>query len=173
MAKELYLSGNERVMADDEVIVSKTNLKGHITYGNDVFCNIADYTAREVIGAPHSILRHPEMPRCIFKLLWERIESGKEIFAYVVNRGKHGDHYWVLAHVTPSFDATGTITGYHSNRRKPTASAVKAIKELYAILLAEEKKAVDRKTGLNNSYQLLSDILDDKGVDYGEFVLAL
>ena len=173
MAKELYLSGKERVMTDDEIIVSKTDLKGHITYGNDVFGNIADYSTKEIIGAPHSILRHPEMPRCIFKLFWERIESGREIFAYVVNRGKEGDHYWVLAHVTPSFDANGKITGYHSNRRKPTDAAVKAIKALYATLLAEERKASDRKTGLQNSYQRLHEILQEKGVDYDEFVLAL
>jgi len=173
MSKQVHLSGRERVMGENEVIVSKTNLKGHITYGNDVFCKIADYVPSEVIGAPHNILRHPEMPRSVFKLMWERIESGREIFAYIVNRGKHGDHYWVLAHVTPSFDATGKVTGYHSNRRKPDPNAVKAVKQLYARLLEEEKRTGDRKAGLQRGYDLLNSILKDKGVSYDEFVLSL
>jgi PAS domain S-box-containing protein len=173
MSKRVQLSGRERVMGDHEIIVSKTNLKGHITYGNDVFCSIADYVPSEVLGAPHSLVRHPDMPRCVFKLFWERIQAGREIFAYVVNRGKHGDHYWVLAHVTPSFDANGKVTGYHSNRRKPTPDAVSAIKTLYARLLKEEKQATDRKTGLERSDALLHQILEEKGLDYDEFVLSL
>lgn len=91
----------------------------------------------------------------------------------MVNRGKLGDHYWVLAHVTPSFDASGAVTGYHSNRRKPTARAVTAVKQLYARLLEEEKRAKDRKTGLERSYELLNRILAEQGVDYDEFVLSL
>ena len=127
MEKQVTLTGNERKMGDNDIIVSKTNLKGHITYGNDVFCDIADYTVAEIIQAPHSILRHPKMPRCVFKLLWDQVAAGKEIFAYVLNKTKFGDEYWVLAHVTPSFDENGKITGYHSNRRKPKDSAIKAI----------------------------------------------
>lgn len=68
MGKPVQLTGRERVMGEDEIIVSKTNLKGHITYGNDVFCDIADYVPAEVLGAPHNILRHPEMPRAVFRL---------------------------------------------------------------------------------------------------------
>lgn len=173
MRKEAYVSGKERVMGDNDIIVSKTNLKGHVTYGNDVFCEIADYTVPEVMGQPHAILRHPDMPRCVFKLLWDHIEAGKEIFAYVVNRGKNGDHYWVFAHVTPSFDQSGRIIGYHSNRRKPTRDAVNKISSLYKTLLAEENSNSSSKDGMRAGYDLLNKILNEKGVGYEEFVLSI
>ncbi len=70
-----------------------------------MFLTIAGYTEREVLGQPHSMIRHPDMPRGVFALLWETIASGSEIFAYVVNLAKNGDHYWVFAHVTPTFPA--------------------------------------------------------------------
>ena len=115
MAKDgVFLSGVERKFGTDEIIVSKTNPKGHIIYGNEVFLRLAGYSEKEMLGQPHSIIRHPAMPRCVFKLLWDTIESGKEIFAYVLNRAKNGDHYWVLAHVTPTFDDAGRIVSYHS-----------------------------------------------------------
>jgi PAS domain S-box-containing protein len=173
MKKQIYLSGKEREMGDNDIIVSKTNLKGHVIYGNKVFCDIAGYSVAEVMGVPHSILRHPEMPRCVFKLLWDTIEAGKEIFAYVLNLGKEGDHYWVFAHVTPSFDENGKITGYHSNRRKPNNAAVEKIKGVYKILLDEENRAPDSKTGMHNAFNLLLKILEEKGVSYEEFVLSL
>ena len=119
MGADNHLTGVERFFDKNEIIVSKTNLKGHITYANKTFLNIAGYTEKEVLGEPHSILRHPDMPRCVFQLLWDTVQEKKEIFAYVINRTKIGDHYWVMAHVTPSFDASGQIDGYHSNRRVP------------------------------------------------------
>ena len=97
------LTGVERTFGEDEIIVSKTDLTGRITYANDVFLRISGYAEAEVLGQPHSIIRHPGTPRAVFSLLWRTIESGREIFAYVVNRAKNGDHYWVLAHVTPTF----------------------------------------------------------------------
>lgn len=160
-------------MGDNDIIVSKTSLKGRITYGNDVFCEIADYRTKDVMNAPHSILRHPDMPRCVFKLLWDRIQAGEEIFAYVVNRGNKGDHYWVLAHVTPSFDESGTIMGYHSNRRKPTKAALEVIKGLYRDLKAAESSASNPKDGMQKGTELLNKILDEKGVSYDEFILSL
>jgi PAS domain S-box-containing protein len=92
--------------------------QGHITYANDVFLRLSKYPLREVLGAPHSLIRHPDMPRCVFKLLWDTIEAKKEIFAYVLNMARDGNHYWVFAHVTPTLDAEQKIVGYHSNRRR-------------------------------------------------------
>jgi len=169
----LSVAGNERVMNDDDIIVSKTNIKGHLVYANDIFLEIADFEAAEVLGKPHSIVRNDAMPRCIFKLLWETIAAGEEIFAYVVNRTRNGDHYWVLAHVTPSYDASGQLSGYHSNRRRPGEAALTSIKALYASLLAEETRHANRKEGLAASSQMLATILETKGVSYDEFVLSL
>ncbi len=166
-------TGKERFFGENELIVSKTDLKGRITYANEVFLRIADYTEAEVLGQPHSMIRNPEMPRCVFKLLWETVESGREIFAYVVNMTKFGDHYWVFAHVTPTFDKNGKIVGYHSNRRVPNRESVDAIKELYAMLLKEEARHSDARKGMLAAYDLLVKILGEKGVEYGEFVFSV
>lgn len=88
-----HVTGKEVFFKPEEIIVSKTDLKGRITYANRVFLDISGFTEAELLGKPHSILRHPEMPRCVFKLLWDTIQNGSEIFAYVINRCKNGDHY--------------------------------------------------------------------------------
>lgn len=170
---KINLTGNERTFEPDEFIVSKTNLKGHITYANNVFLRISGFTEDEIIDAPHSLVRHPDMPRCVFKLLWDRIQNRKEIFAYVVNTSKNGDHYWVVAHVTPSFDADGNVIGFHSNRRKPEPEKISAIKGIYNLLLKEEASCTDRKAGMEKSGALLTKMFTDKGVTYDEFVLTL
>ncbi len=166
-------TGIECPFDDDELIVSKTDLKGHITYANDVFLRLAKYAAKDVIGAPHSLIRHPDMPRCIFKLLWDTIQAKKEIFAYVVNMASDGDHYWVFAHVTPTLDARQNVTGFHSNRRKPSKEQVDKVKALYAGLRAEEERHDSRKDGMLRGHEMLMAHLKEKGVGYDEFVFAL
>ncbi|WP_374384859.1 PAS domain-containing protein [Dongia sp.] len=166
-------TGVECPYGPEELIVSKTNLKGRITYANDVFLRLARYSAAEVIGAPHNLIRHPDMPRSIFKLLWESIQAKKEIFAYVLNMAKNGDHYWVFAHVTPTLDSKRNVTGFHSNRRKPDPVQIDRVKPLYAQILAEEKRHDSRKDGMLRGVECLSDVLKSKGVDYDEFVFSL
>ncbi len=125
------------------------------------------------IGAPHSIVRHPDMPRCVFKLLWDTLGAGQEIFAYVVNRARNGDHYWVFAHVTPSYDVEGRMIGFHSSRRVPDRSAVEKVVPLYRTLLEVERKAPDRKEGVNVAFGAVVKLLTDKGIGYDEFVFSL
>ena len=170
---DVKLTGNERTFDKDEIIVSKTNAKGIITYANDVFLSIADYTEGEVVGKPHNVIRHPDMPRCIFKLLWETISAKEELFAYVVNRTKYGDHYWVLAHVTPSFGPNGEITGYHSNRRVPNRKAIMNIEPFYKRLSTEEKKHSTPKEGVEASYRMLMQEIADRGISYDRFIYSL
>ena len=174
MNRDQSLTGRERSFGDDDIIVSKTDLKGRLTYVNRVFLDIADLTLRETVGKPHSLIRHPHMPRCIFKLLWERIQAGKELFAYVMNRSMNGDHYWVIAHVTPSYDAGGQISGYHSNRRVAKKSALESvIAPLYAELLAIEESHANGREGMNAAYAMLNDKLKAKGTDYDRFIFAI
>jgi len=169
-----YLTGVERFFGEDEVIVTKTDLKGHITYANRTFCHLAGYEPDEVLGQPHNIIRHPDMPRCVFKLLWDTLGAGQEIFAYVVNRSRNGDHYWVLAHATPSYDAAGRVTGYHSNRRCPDQNIVKtAIIPLYRQLLDIEKSHSDPKQGMAASLAAVVNLLQEKGLQYDEFFFSL
>lgn len=176
MAKksDVHVTGKERFFEKDEIIVSKTDLKGHIVYANRLFLRLADMTAKDALGAPHSAIRHPEMPRCVFKLLWDRIQDKKEIFAYVVNRSMNGDHYWVIAHVTPSFDGSGSVNGYHSNRRVPDRGVLNnVIIPLYRDLLAIEEKSSNRKEGMDKASEALMEILKNKGVTYDEFIFSL
>ena len=157
----------------DDLIVSKTDLTGRITYANDVFCKIAGYSELELLGAPHNILRHPDMPRVVFKLLWDTIQAKQEICAYVKNLAKDGSFYWVFANITPSFDPHGNLIGYYSVRRKPRPEAVQAIAPLYRTLLEAERRAGDGQAGMKASAAILQQALEQKGVSYEEFVLGL
>jgi len=162
------MSNQELTFGDEEFIVSKTDLNGKITYGNALFIKMSGYTELELINQPHKILRHEEMPAVVFKLLWSRIKAGREIFAYVKNKTKNGDYYWVFAHVTPSFDPNRKISNYHSVRRKPSSNALTIIKPLYASLLQKE-----RSGGVAASEAALNQLLNDKGMSYDEFILSL
>ena len=174
MSKQaVYVTGVERFFDKDEIIVSKTDLKGRITYSNHVFMRVGLYDEKQLLGTPHNILRHPDMPRCIFKLLWDTVTAGNEIFAYVLNRARNGDHYWVFAHVTPSIGPDGSIIGYHSNRRVPERHAVERIMPIYRTLLAEEARHADSKVGMTAALGVLSDMLKQNGVGYDEFVFSL
>jgi PAS domain S-box-containing protein len=167
------LTGKEVLFDQQDVIVSKTDTKGIITYANDIFIGISQYSENELLGAPHSILRHPGMPRCIFRFLWTTIAVGTEVFAYVLNRTKHGNHYWVFAHVTPTVGPGGQITGYHSNRRVPERAAVARIAPLYESLLKVEQSCADKEEGLKKSTQALVDFIAGTGMDYSELVFTL
>ncbi len=167
-------TGNEVFFDRNEFIVSKTDLKGHITYANEVFIRVAGYTEAELVGQPHSIVRHPDMPRCVFKLLWDTLATETEIFAYVLNMAKNGDHYWVLAHVTPSWNADGDVIGYHSNRRVPNPKTVQGtIIPLYNQLLEIEQSASNRKEGMEQSFNKVVEILTQNELKYDEFVASL
>ncbi|MDD5160005.1 MAG: PAS domain-containing protein [Sulfuricurvum sp.] len=162
------MANNELIFQDDEFIVSKTDTSGRITYGNDLFIQISGYSEKELLHSPHNILRHPDMPKLIFKLLWERVQNGKEIFAYVKNQTKDKNYYWVFAHVTPSYDNFGKIIGFHSVRRKPTTEALSVIIPLYRSLLNGENSG-----GLNVSQSILDEQLSQSGKSYDQFILSL
>ncbi len=164
-------TGRERRFPDDEIIVTKTDLKGRITYANEVFLAVAGFREEEVIGQPHSIIRHPDMPRCLFQVMWETIQKGEEIFAYVLNLCKNGDHYWVLAHITPTFDHRGRIQAYHSNRRTAPERAVRRFADLYRELKAIEDRHRDRKRGLAAARERFDELVGRLDVSFNEWVL--
>ena len=153
---------------ENEMIVSKTDTKGTITYCNDLFLKLAGYTEKELLGAPHNIIRHPDMPKIVFKLLWDTLNQGKEIYAYVINRAKNGDFYWVFANVTPSYDSNGKVIGYYSVRRKPSQESIDIIKPLYKRLLIAEKHG-----SMNESEQIFNDLLASNGGRYDQFILSI
>lgn len=163
----------ERMLAEDDFIVSKTDPKGIITYGNRIFIAISGYSEEELLGSPHNILRHPDMPRAVFKLLWDTLQARREINAYVKNLAKDGSFYWVFANITPSLDHRGEVIGYYSVRRKPRPEAVGTVAALYRTMLDAERKAGDGQAGMKASLAILNRTLEEKGMGYDEFVLGL
>lgn len=166
-------TGVPRAFGHEEVIVSKTDPRGVITYANDVFLRVSGYAEDQALGRPHNLIRHPDMPRAVFQLMWDTIGSGREIFAYVLNLAADGGHYWVFAHVTPTFDQRGAIAGYHSNRRWVPSGTVARVTEVYRRLLAVEATQERTKDAIAAGVAALHAHLDDAGQDYDEFVWSL
>lgn len=166
-------TGQERTFGTDELIVSKTDRQGRIVYANDVFLRVSTYARGEVIGQPHNLIRHPQMPRGVFHLLWQTISQGRELFAYIDNLAADGANYWVLAHVTPSFGPDGSIVGYHSNRRLPQRAAIEAIKPLYQRMLRAEAGHDQARQAAEAGAALLHGELADSGQTYSQFVWDL
>ena len=158
----------EKVMRAEDFIVSKTDTKGKITYCNEIFMDMAGASESELLGKPHNIVRHPDMPRAVFKLLWDRVTNGEEIFAYVKNRSFDGAYYWVYANVTPSYDERGNIIGYYSVRIKPNERALEIIKPLY-----QKMVDLEHSGGMEASTKYLMDLLKEKGVTYDEFIINI
>ncbi len=157
----------EIVLNKKDFIVSRTDLKGYITYANDYFIQICEYSKDELMGVNHNIIRHPDMPKLIFKVLWDRIKSGDKVFAFVKNLTKTGKFYWVLAEVEPAKKG-GEIVGYYSFRVRAPRHALKEISEVYKLLLQAE-----REGGMKASQALLDDFLAKKRLTYDEYVQKL
>ncbi|VAX38001.1 PUTATIVE SIGNAL-TRANSDUCTION SENSOR PROTEIN [hydrothermal vent metagenome] len=146
----------------EELFFSTTDSTGNILSGNDVFVKISQYSREELIGAPHNIIRHPDMPKLVFKVLWDSIQAGKPIGAYVKNLAKDGRYYWVLATVFPIPD------GYLSIRLKPTTPIFNLMPDVYAALIEAEQKG-----GVEDSLKVLLGILQSKGFkSYDAFFLT-
>ncbi len=159
-------------MREDDFIISKTDLKGRITYCNRIFIEFSGYTEEELLGAQHNIVRHPDMPRGVFKFMWDVLGSQKECFAYVKNMAQDGSFYWVIANVTPSVDEQGKPEGYFSVRRKPNRGAVSAMSDIYRLMLDEERRA-GPKDACAASLALMTGLLNQKQVSYEKFILSL
>ena len=174
MANVILPHGHAKEVFFDDLIVSKTDLTGRITYANDVFCKVAGYSETELLGQQHSIIRHPDMPRAVFKYLWDTIHDGREVFAYVKNLARSGDFYWVFAHVTPSLDVNRKTVGFHSNRRVADPRIVRdVIAPLYAELLREEQSHRNGKDALAAGYRMLIDFIAAKKISYDELIFSL
>jgi len=145
----------EKVLSDNDFIVSKTDKKGYITYCNRIFVEMAGWSRFELIGANHNIIRHPHMPKIAFKILWDLIQAKKEFFGFVKNLRKDGGFYWVFAYITPDLDLKGNITGYTSFRKKPSRKGIETLEPIYMDLVEAEKSG-----GISESYGLLKKVLN-------------
>ena len=172
MKRAIEPTSIERTMREDDFIVSKTNAKGIITYGNPIFIEFSGYTEADLPGSQHNIIRHPDMPRSVFKLAWDTIQGGKEFFGYVKNMSKDGGFYWVFTHIAPDFDANRQIVGFTSVRRCPRREAISKIEPVYREMLQAER-AAGARDAIAAGTQVLVDLLNKSGTGYEELAFSL
>jgi len=147
-------------------IVSKTDPKGFIEYGNDYFVEISGYSESELIGKPHSIVRHPDMPKIVFKMMWERINRGQNIMAVVKNLAKDGSYYWVITEFEPKFDPiSNQILSHTAFRKAAPRKAIDAMTPIYQKLIEIEKDG-----GMEASEKYLRGFLEEKNTTYDDFM---
>ena len=152
---------NEEIILKNNVYIeSDTDLKGIITYVNDYFAEISGYSKEELIGQPHSIVRHPDMPKVLFKILWERIQKGQNFIAAVKNLAKDGRYYWVFTDFDVLKDASGNPTGYRASRKKISRHVTDVLDPIYKKLVEVEKES-----GIEASEKYLTDFLKSHGDD--------
>ncbi len=156
-------------LEENDLIVSKTDTRGVITYANRTFMRIAGFSEPELLGAPHNLIRHPDMPRAAFKLLWDTLKGGGEFLGYVKNLCRNGSYYWVMANITPDYDTSGQLRGYFSVRRKPSAEAVNTLVPIYRQMVELEQQ----HRAIEPSMAFLEQLLAQQNLDYRTFVLNL
>lgn len=172
MKQNIKPTDRERQLNDDDFIVSKTDLKGRITYCNRIFIELSGHTEGELLGKQHNIVRHPEMPRGIFKLMWDTLSQKREVFTYLKDMSKDGGFYWSFGHVAPSFDDRGNLIGYYSVRRKPKAAAISVFTDLYHSMLEAERRS-GAQDAPAASLTFLNQFMQQRGLTYEEFVFSL
>jgi len=151
----------EIVLDNKRYIVSETDEKGKITFCNDYFLEVSGYSRDELIGKSHNIVRHPDMPKVVFKLLWETISKGKNINAVVKNMAKDGRYYWIFTEFESRVDTdTGEIIGYHAARKSISKHVLEIIESLYAKLLE-----IENSDGVDASQEYLVSFLKEHGDD--------
>lgn len=158
---------DEEIQLDAERhFITSTNLKGIITSANIYFIKVSGYSEYELIGSPHSIVRHPDMPRIIFKLLWQQIQSGQNMCAVVKNMAKDGRYYWVVTDFEILRDeVTKSITGYRAYRKPASKETVQSMIPIYKRLIEAEKVG-----GMLASEQEFNNILKEQKMSYQEFI---
>jgi aerotaxis receptor len=172
MKLKINPTGQEALWEGESMIVSKTDLTGRITYVNRTFMRVSNFAEHEVLGVQHNVVRHVDMPRGAFKLLWDTLKQKREFFGYVKNMTADGHYYWVFANVTPEFDFHGDIIGYCSVRRKASKKSIAAIEGIYREMLAVEARAGAANAPMA-SVQFLQDKLKTLGTTYDKFILSV
>lgn len=132
---------DEEVLFDGRSLISETDTKGIITFVNRKFTEMTLYSKEEAIGQPHSLLRHPDMPKAAFEGMWKIIEGGKTWEGYVKNLRKDGKYYWVVVNIVPKLDAEGGVVGYIASRKMPDRIRIKTIINQYKQMIEDEKGA--------------------------------
>jgi aerotaxis receptor len=171
MKPKIIPSQREVFFDPSEIVVSKSDMSGRVTYANKVLMRLADYPEQTLLGVQHNILRHPDMPRGVFFGLWETLKSGQEFFGFVKNITRNGDHYWVFANITAD-QRDGQGVGYFSVRRPGPTAAIKIIEPLYREMLAMEQR-VGAAAAPQASWKWLLEQIQVQGQNYEQYVIDL
>ncbi len=159
----------EVVWNKTRVIMSKTNAFGIIEYANEVFVDVCGYEDYELMGQPHNIIRHPDMPKVIFKVLWENLKNGKNFHAIVKNLAKSGRYYWVITDFDIARDENNVIVNYFARRQSvPQEVIAMHIEPLYKKLLQ-----IEAASGVEFSEKYLIGFLEEKKRTYVEYIKEL
>ena len=163
------------IVLDEEIkfskkkfIVSKTDLTGKIIFTNKNFAEISGYSEEELIGEPHNALRHPDMPRAVFFIVWQSLLAGNPVSGVIKNLAKDGRYYWVIADFEAKRDMEGHIVALTAFRRSASQDVIDAIEEIYEIMLSIEKKH-----GMEKSLAYLESFLDEENLTYPKFIEEL
>jgi PAS domain S-box-containing protein len=173
MKPKITPNDTEKRLGDDDFIVSKTDPTGRITYANRIFMEICGYPEDQLLNVQHNIIRHPDMPRGVFKFMWDTLKNDNEFFGFAKNLCSDGGFYWVFANISPDYDQNGKLHGYYSVRRKPPQSAIDALIPVYKQMLAIEQSN-SANEGPQKSLAYLFDVVNQLGAkDYNSLVLSL
>lgn len=162
----------EQTFSSDELIVSKTDLKGHITYANRTFMRICNFSEKQLLGQPHNIIRHPDMPRGVYYAMWKSLKLKQEFFGFVKNITADGHYYWVFANITPDY-VDDKVIGFYSVRRQAPKTAVEQITQHYQQMLQLERTLPENQAPKSSWEWLTSQIQSRHHIGYEEFVLNL
>lgn len=164
----------EILLSPDQMIVTKTDLKGQITYANRTFMEIADFQEHEVLNKPHNLIRHPDMPRGVFRLMWKTLQKRQEFFGVVKNyTSNHKEYYWVLANITPDFNNAGQLAGFYSVRRPASRAAIAALEPIYQQMRQIEAKLSKAEGPDASAAWLLEQVRMNGATNYESFVMSL
>lgn len=162
------LGYTELKLNQSDLIVTKTDLKGIITYANPTFLDITGYYTSELVGKNHNIIRHADMPRAIFTFMWSELQSGRSVYAYIKNLAKDGSFYWTFAYVAPDYSSKGEIIGYHSERRAPNPKAIQDITIFYNRI-----KQTEMQNDVKSGVKLLLNVAINKSGSYEKYIYTL
>lgn len=151
-----------------QLIVTKTDTDGYIVHANDVFCEISGYSKNELLNQNHNLVRHPDMPSIVFKLLWVKLLDGQEVYAFVKNLRKDGRYYWVFANVKPTTNKYGDIDGFISVRKAANKNAVAQIEKLYG-----ELRSLESPGRYGDAAVKLKELLEKSGIKYNDLIKKL
>lgn len=163
--RDIKLTGKQLKIASEDKIVSKTDVSGKITYVNDTFIKLSAFSKEELLGSAHNIIRHPDMPKAVFYLMWDRLNRGKNFKAVIKNVTKKGDHYWVMTDFSIKIGTDGIIKHYTAFREGAPKYVVRDISSIY-----DEVLKVEKSQGMEISIKYFEALMDKKNMNYEEWI---